>query len=110
MDRISDINFQLAEVKKELAEIEDKRDKLIQHMDQLREKRYHLLKAEINESVSSYSQINKHSSEEDKISLFRSLFRGREDVFPKRFENKKQNRKGYQPPLFERMVIIPSFS
>ena len=32
-----------------------------------------------------------------KISLFRSLFRGREDVYPRRFESRKTGRAGYQP-------------
>jgi hypothetical protein len=32
-----------------------------------------------------------------KISLFRSLFRGREDVYPRRFESRKSGKCGYQP-------------
>ncbi len=32
-----------------------------------------------------------------KIRLFRSLFRGREDVYPRRFESRKTGRGGYQP-------------
>ena len=32
-----------------------------------------------------------------KIALFRSLFRGREDVYPRRFESRKTGRAGYQP-------------
>jgi len=32
-----------------------------------------------------------------KITLFRSLFRGREDVYPRRFESRKTGRAGYQP-------------
>src|SRR2546425_2969558 len=32
-----------------------------------------------------------------KIALFRSLFRGREDVYPRRFENRKTGRGGYSP-------------
>lgn len=33
----------------------------------------------------------------EKVRLFRSLFRGRTDVFPKRWENVKQARSGYAP-------------
>lgn len=33
----------------------------------------------------------------EKIALFRSLFRGREDVFPKRWENSKKGTAGYSP-------------
>ena len=31
--------------------------------------------------------VNQHSPAEAKIALFRSLFRGREDVYPRRFES-----------------------
>ena len=33
----------------------------------------------------------------EKIALFRSLFRGREDVYPRRFQNKTTGRAGYAP-------------
>jgi len=33
----------------------------------------------------------------EKVSLFRSLFRGREDVFPRRWENAKKGKSGYSP-------------
>src|SRR5207302_8300597 len=32
-----------------------------------------------------------------KIALFRSLFRGREDVYPQRFESRQTGRAGYSP-------------
>ncbi len=32
-----------------------------------------------------------------KIALFRSLFRGRADVYPRRFESRKTGKAGYQP-------------
>ncbi len=40
--------------------------------------------------------VNSRSSAQEKIALFRSLFRGRDDVFPKRWQNKK-GRSGYSP-------------
>ncbi len=43
------------------------------------------------------TSITKSSSPEDKIALFRSLFRGREDVYPRRFESRKTEKSGYQP-------------
>ncbi len=33
----------------------------------------------------------------EKITLFRQLFRGREDVYPRRFENRKTQKSGYAP-------------
>lgn len=41
--------------------------------------------------------INKSSSSADKIALFRSLFRGRDDVYPQRFESSKTGKSGYRP-------------
>ena len=41
--------------------------------------------------------VHHHSSPEAKIALFRSLFRGRDDVYPRRFESRKSGKSGYQP-------------
>ena len=41
--------------------------------------------------------VDQNSAPEDKIALFRALFRGREDVYPRRFESRKTGRSGYSP-------------
>ncbi|MCY3821223.1 MAG: hypothetical protein OXH52_18035 [Gammaproteobacteria bacterium] len=41
--------------------------------------------------------IDRRSSPDRKIALFRSLFRGREDVYPRRFESRTSGRSGYAP-------------
>ncbi len=41
--------------------------------------------------------VNNQSPPEAKIALFRSLFRGRNDVYPRRFESRKTGKSGYQP-------------
>jgi hypothetical protein len=41
--------------------------------------------------------VNNHSSPEVKIALFRSLFKGRDDVYARRFESRKSGKSGYQP-------------
>jgi hypothetical protein len=43
------------------------------------------------------NHVNQYSSVEAKIALFRSLFRGRDDVYPRRFESRKTGKCGYQP-------------
>ncbi len=43
------------------------------------------------------SEVHHHSSPEAKISLFRNLFRGREDVYPQRFESRATGKTGYSP-------------
>lgn len=41
--------------------------------------------------------VTNRSSQDAKIALFRSLFRGREDVYPRRFESARTGKQGYQP-------------
>ena len=41
--------------------------------------------------------VDRTSSSQAKIALFRSLFRGREDVYPRRFESRKTGKSGYAP-------------
>jgi superfamily II DNA or RNA helicase/very-short-patch-repair endonuclease len=43
------------------------------------------------------STIDRRSPVEAKIGLFRSLFRGREDVYARRFESRKTGKRGYAP-------------
>jgi hypothetical protein len=44
-----------------------------------------------------HEAVDQHSSAEEKIRIFRALFRGREDVYPRRFESRKTGRAGYAP-------------
>lgn len=48
-------------------------------------------------STTPISTVNKHSSPQEKIQLFRSLFKGREDVFARRWYSKTLDKNGYQP-------------
>jgi len=41
--------------------------------------------------------LDRTSSSQAKIALFRSLFRGRDDVYPRRFESRKTGKSGYAP-------------
>jgi hypothetical protein len=43
------------------------------------------------------TSVTNTSPAESKIALFRSLFQGREDVYPIRFESQKTGRSGYSP-------------
>ena len=43
-------------------------------------------------------------SNTEKIALFRSLFRGRDDVFPRRWENSKTGKSGYAPACHNEWV------
>jgi len=50
-----------------------------------------------NPISSTENSVDRYASPEAKITLFRSLFRGRDDVYPRRFESRKTGKSGYQP-------------
>lgn len=56
---------------------------------------YNINETEINQELNS--EVNNKSDVNKKIELYMSLFRGREDVYAKRFENKKTDKPGYAP-------------
>ena len=47
--------------------------------------------------ASQTGAVHHGSPPEQKIALFRSLFRGREDVYPRRFESRSSGKTGYSP-------------
>ena len=47
--------------------------------------------------AAQHELVHRLSSPEAKIALFRSLFRGRDDVYARRFESRRTGRSGYQP-------------
>lgn len=48
-------------------------------------------------SINSATFINNYSTAEDRLTLFMSLFRGREDIFARRWYSPKTGKSGYQP-------------
>ncbi|GMO22081.1 MAG: hypothetical protein Ta2B_00990 [Termitinemataceae bacterium] len=87
---IEQIKNEIASLEKQLADKKGKLEILLAQdnsSDQSTE-----LKAEIGQS-----NINNSSHPSEKIALFRSLFKGREDIYAKRFESKKTGKSGYQP-------------
>ncbi len=48
--------------------------------------------------------VHNRSSPEAKIALFHSLFRGREDIYARRFESRKTGKSGYQPACANQWV------
>ena len=50
-----------------------------------------------NSKEKTIASVNKFSSPQEKIKLYRSFFRGREDVFARRWYSKNSDKSGYQP-------------
>ncbi|AIQ10766.1 TOTE conflict system archaeo-eukaryotic primase domain-containing protein [Paenibacillus durus] len=100
--------------------IEDKYNAALEHIEELKQeiiRLRHLLKLPINDNIITYdeiaspsnplarinkesaigeSNIHQYSTVGDKLALYKSYFRGREDVYPIRWSN-KQGKSGYSP-------------
>ncbi|MGE5606834.1 MAG: TOTE conflict system archaeo-eukaryotic primase domain-containing protein [Bacteroidota bacterium] len=101
MNKIDTLQSQLLSKEERLRELEHERDSLLIEIKSLQNELHQLTQAKQlslepkNESI--LSPINNQSPPEVKIALFRSLFRGREDVYPKRWENRSKGTSGYSP-------------
>ena len=100
----------LLSLKNEIAELEKKLADKKQELEEAQKKHIQTATAkqttEIENSIEPQldiqphafpSEINNSSSPEIKIALFRSLFKGREDIYAKRFESTKTGKSGYLP-------------
>lgn len=92
---MNSLEQQIAELERKLQALDAERAVLAQALATLRQQRL--------EQIESFAQrvaeaaVTHHSSRQDKIKLFRNLFKGREDVYPKRFESSKTGKSGYSP-------------
>lgn len=87
-------NIRTIEVR--LKEIDTERERLTNDLKKLRLTLSELEVSSVQTSE-NITKINASSSLNEKITLFRSLFRGREDVYPKLWTSKKTGNKGYSP-------------
>ncbi|MCL4301035.1 MAG: DEAD/DEAH box helicase [Anaerolineae bacterium] len=98
MRNLDEISRLLAEAEEELARLNTRRTELLRQITGLQQEKSLLLPVqETPLSFDDLSSVTNQSPQEAKITLFRSLFRGREDVYPKRFESLKTGKQGYAP-------------
>jgi superfamily II DNA or RNA helicase len=82
------------EIKKRLEELEKERNELLQEIATLpSDQEFSSLPKTIGTAISESSP----TTSEERIALFTRLFRCREDVFPKLWENRSKGTKGYSP-------------
>jgi hypothetical protein len=91
------INKQILIAERELAALDAKRTALQNRIRQLKDLKQSIADEQLPFDRLSQSNVTNDSTQEQKIALFRSLFRGREDVYPRRFESKRTGKSGYQP-------------
>lgn len=98
MRDITEINRLIVAAEEELARLDAGREALIVRISELH-RQATLIGRTSSESAHGDNQapVAIRSSQAEKITLFRTLFRGRDDVYPRRFESAKTGKKGYQP-------------
>lgn len=84
---------QISALEQKIQAIDVEREALLRELTQLKDQ-HHQRQQSLSQLVSE-ATITQHSSNTEKISLFRSLFKGRDDVYPKRWENRKTRISGY---------------
>ena len=97
MITLDEINHLIASTEAELAELESNRSKLLSRAAELQRNKAALSQSSGVPDLNSKTTVTNQSSQDEKIILFRSLFRGREDIYPRRFESLKTGKQGYQP-------------
>jgi len=86
-----------------LAELEAEREALSRELTRLRTE---LAESEPPSVMAALTSRGKPpESKEEKVSLFRSLFAGREDVFPRFWRNRKTGKQGYSPACANEWVV-----
>jgi len=80
-----------------LAALDEERAAIVAEIEALRTKAIEDAPPVSAIRVEASGGVHGRSPIEDKIALFRRLFRGRADVFPVRWENAKSGRRGYSP-------------
>lgn len=92
---------EIAALELRLAQLEQERSSILVALDELK------LRQSVASRVPPASicpPISSALSNSEKIRIFRSLFKGREDVFPLRWENSKTNKSGYAPACYNEWV------
>ncbi len=89
---IKTLNAEIEEIKSRISEIDREKASLADHLQALQSKLVAVQKDDQQKKTFSSTL-----SPEEKIQIFRSLFRGREDVYPKLWASKKTDKAGYSP-------------
>lgn len=83
MKTLDEINRLIATTEAELADLEGSRSKLLSRAAELQLEKSALLRLSIPPDFNGKPTVTNQSSQDEKITLFRSLFRGREDIYPR---------------------------
>jgi len=79
--RLASLDYERTEIKRRLTELKQQLES----------------PSDLSPRITEISPTNAPNSNEEKVALFRDLFRGRADVFPTRWQNQRKNTSGYSP-------------
>ena len=97
MSNLDEVNRLLTETERELGKLNARRGELLGQLTELQREKASWLNGQEVPPQPMLPSLTNQSSPEAKIALFRRLFRGREDVYARRFESLRTGKKGYQP-------------
>ena len=103
IDHHKDLKNELFLLERRLEELNGERNQIIQRIAFIKGKLKTASSYQTIQPAPQYEILSNQQSSQtpkDKISLFMNLFRGRSDVYPKRWSNTKKNTKGYSPACF----------
>lgn len=105
MKDILEIERLIAQTERELAFLDSKRSSLLEKLKDLEAERASITEVSFKTiDIFQKAPITNQSPEAEKISLFRKIFKGREDVYPRRFESRKTGKTGYQPACLNEWI------
>ena len=87
---------EIADLHRRLDELDRERAGVLAALEQLKRSRTDVMEPPSSQTAGANTTTTVLSNIE-KIALFRSLFHGRDDVFPRRWENSKTGKAGYAP-------------
>ena len=98
------LNKETADLQRRLAELDRERASLLTALEQLKLRSKAAAQPTLPMQTAGGISTTTPLSNAKKVALFHSLFHGRDDVFPRRWENSKRNKVGYAPACHNEWV------
>ncbi|MDK4741392.1 hypothetical protein PH547_21125 [Rhizobium sp. CNPSo 3464] len=87
----------MARIRRRLADLNDERMALERELEAFEQQLISDGQADVEKPAFGDAPVSNNSPSMEKVELFRRLFAGRPDMFPVRWENRKDGRSGYSP-------------
>jgi len=88
---------EIVRIRRRLADLNEERMELERELEAFEQQLNSDSRAEAEKPAFADAPVTNNSPSIEKVELFRRLFAGRPDVFPVRWENRKDGRSGYSP-------------